>query len=172
MAEILAQVARIEGLAMITIRADLARAGDALAEATGLPMPDPTGITTDGVRSLGWMSPDELLLILPEADRDEALQLLEQALAGEHALVADMSDARAVFDVTGLHADDVIAKLSPVDLPHLTPGTLRRSRAAQTAAAFWRIPGGLRVIGFRSTADYLGLILSEAARPGTGLAPR
>ncbi|WP_304618011.1 sarcosine oxidase subunit gamma [Paracoccus sp. (in: a-proteobacteria)] len=172
MAEILAQVARIEGLAMITIRAGLARAGDALAEAIGLAIPDRTGITTDGTRSLGWMSPDELLLILPEADRDEALQLLEQALAGEHALVADMSDARAVFDVTGPHADDVIAKLSPVDLAHLAPGTLRRSRAAQTAAAFWRIPGGLRVIGFRSTADYLGLILSEAARPGTGLAPR
>lgn len=172
MAEILAQVARIEGLAMITIRADLARAGDALAEATGLAMPDPTGITTDGTRSLGWMSPDELILILPQSDRDEVLQLLDQALTAEHALVADMSDARAVFDVTGPHADDVIAKLAPIDLPGLGPATLRRSRAAQTAAAFWRIPGGIRVIGFRSSADYLGMILAQAALPGTQLAPR
>ena len=96
MAEILAQVARIEGLAMITIRADLTRAGDALAEAAGLPMPDPTGITTDGARSLGWMSPDELLLILPQSDEAHALQLLDQALTGEHAQFEDYLAAQEV----------------------------------------------------------------------------
>ena len=162
----------VTGLGMVTIRADLDRAGDAIAEAAGLAIPGQTRIMTDGSRSLGWMSPDELLLILPVAELADAIAALTDALASEHALVVDMSDARAVFDVTGPHAGDVIAKLMPVDLDDLPPDGLRRSRAAQTAAALWRIPGGFRLIGFRSTADYLRLILENAAIPGSGLAPR
>ncbi|WP_347140485.1 sarcosine oxidase subunit gamma family protein [Paracoccus sp. SSK6] len=172
MAEALATIARIEGLGMIAIRADLDRAGDAIAEAAGLTIPGQTRIVTDGSRSLGWMSPDELLLILPATELAEAVTALTDALASEHALVVDVSDARAVFDVTGPHAADVIAKLMPVDLDDLPPDGLRRSRAAQTAAALWRIPGGFRLIGFRSTADYLRLILENAAIPGSHLAPR
>lgn len=172
MAEPLATVSRVEGLGMVTIRADLARSGDAIAGAAGLAIPQTRRIIGDGSRDLGWMSPDELLLVLPAAELAEALAGLTDALAGEHALLADVSDARAVFDVTGPHADDVIRKLVPVDLDELPPDGLRRSRAAQTAAAFWRIPGGFRVIGFRSTADYLGLILRNAALPGSELAPR
>lgn len=83
-----------------------------------------------------------------------------------------MSDARAVFDVIGPDAADVLAKLSPVDVAGLQPGSLRRSRAAQTAAAIWRVEGGFRLIGFRSTADYLALILNNAAIGGSQLAPR
>ena len=172
MAEALAHIARVENLGMIAIRADLDRAGDAIAEAAGLAVPGTTRIVTDGSRALGWMSPDELLLILPVAERADAITALTDALAGEHALVADVSDARAVFDVTGPHAGDVIAKLMPVDLDALPQDGLRRSRAAQTAAAVWRIDGGFRLIGFRSTADYLRLILDNAAIPGSRLAPR
>lgn len=172
MAETLATIARVPGLGMLTIRADLDRAGEALAEAVGLGLPDMTQITTDGSRSLGWMSPDELLLILPEAELAEAEDAATQALTGEHGLVVDVSDARAVFDVTGPNAADVIAKLAPVDAANLPQGQLRRSRMAQTAAAIWRIEDGFRVIGFRSTADYLGLILTNASLPGSTLAPR
>ncbi len=172
MAEALATVARLDGLGMITIRADLSRSGVAIAEAAGLAIPDATRITTDGSRSLGWMSPDELLLILPAQETSDAIAALEQALTGEHALIADVSDARALFDVIGDHASDVIAKLSPADLDALPKDGLRRSRAAQTAAAFWRVDGGFRLIGFRSTADYLDLVLQSAACPGSGLAPR
>ena len=118
------------------------------------------------------MSPDELLLILPAQETPDAIAALEQALAAEHALIADVSDARAVFEVIGDHASDVIAKLSPADLDALPKDGLRRSRAAQTAAAFWRVDGGFRLIGFRSTADYLDLVLQSAACPGSGLAPR
>lgn len=172
MAEALATIARKDGLGMITIRAALDRAGDAIAAAAGLPLPAATAITTDGSRWLGWMSPDELLLMLPRAEVAEAMSALDQALTGEHALVVDVSDMRAVFDLTGAFAGDVLAKLCPADLTRLPPDGLRRTRAAQTAIALWRIEGGFRVIGFRSTAGYLGLILANAALPGTGLAPR
>lgn len=172
MADALATITRRDGFGMVIIRADLDRSGDAIAEAAGLAIPGVTRITSDGSRSLGWMSPDELLLILPAAETGAAIAALTGALTGEHALVVDVSDARAVFDLTGPHAGDVIAKLSPADLDALPADGLRRSRAAQTAAAFWRIEGGFRLIGFRSTAQYLDLILRNAALPGSQLAPR
>jgi sarcosine oxidase subunit gamma len=172
MANPLATITRQTDLGMITIRADLERAGDAIAEAAGLAIPDITGITGDGIRTLGWMSPDELLLILPLAEVAETVLALEQALTGEHGLVVDMSDARAIFDVNGNGAADVIAKLSPVDAHTMPEGHLRRTRAAQTAAAVWRQGEGFRIIGFRSTADYLNVILTNAAIPGSQLAPR
>lgn len=172
MPDAIATITRREDFAMVTIRADLAQAGDAIAEAAGLAIPETTRITTDGSRSLGWMSPDELLLILPVQEVGEAVRALEQALMGEHGLVVDVSDARCVFDVTGTHAGDVIAKLCPADPDALPADGLRRTRAAQTAAAFWRIEDGFRLIGFRSTADYLGQILSNAAAGGSELAPR
>lgn len=172
MAEALATVARVDGLGMILIRADLARAGDAIAEAAGLAIPEATRIVTDGSRSLGWMSPDEVLLILPAEETAEALAALQQALTGEHALVADVSDLRAVFDLSGAKAGQVLSKLCPVDLAAFPKDGLRRTRAAQTAVAFWRQGKGFRVIGMRSTADYLGLILQNAAIPGSDLDPR
>lgn len=172
MAEALATITRVDGLGMIALRADLSRAGDAIAEAAGLALPEPTRITTDGRRSLGWMSPDELLLVLPAAELADALRALNDALAGEHALVADVSDARAVFDVIGPQAADALTKLSPVDFAALPADGLRRTRAAQTAAAIWRIEGGFRVIGFRSTGDYLSAVLSNATLAGSGLAAR
>lgn len=172
MVEPLARIARIEGLGMIAIRADLDRAGEAIAGAAGLAVPETTRIVASGPRALGWMSPDELLLMLPHEQCPDAIAALTEALAGTHALVADVSDARAVFEVAGPLAAEVIAKLMPVDLDALPPNGLRRSRAAQAAAAVWRVPDGFRLLGFRSTADYLRLILDNAAAPGSGLAPR
>jgi sarcosine oxidase subunit gamma len=172
MAEPLARITPVEGLGMVAIRADLARTGDAIAEAVGLAIPGALRIVTDGSRSLGWMSPDELLLILPAAETVEALAALEDALSGEHALIADVSDLRATFEVRGEHSADVLAKLVPVDQGALPRDGFRRSRAAQVAVAIWRIPGGFRIAGFRSTGDYLRLILENAALPGSGLQPR
>lgn len=172
MAEPLATIAPVSGLGMILIRADLDRSGDAIAEAAGLAIPDTTRIVTDGSRSLGWMSPDELLLILPAGETGQALGDLEQALTGAHHLLADVSDLRAVFDVTGAKPEQALAKLCPVDFAQLPKDGLRRTRAAQTAIALWRQDRGFRVIGFRSTGDYLRLILENATLAGSDLDPR
>ena len=172
MAEALATIRRADPCAMIAIRADLARAGDSLAEAAGLAIPDTTRIVTDGSRSLGWMSPDELLLIAPEAERADALQACEQALSGEHGLVLDVSDMRVMFAIDGPRADQVIRKLCPVDLAGMPEDGLRRTRAAQVAVGIWRQDGGWRLICFRSVADYVETILRNAAIPGAYLEPR
>lgn len=168
----LARIIPVADLGMLTIRADLARAGDAIAEAAGLAIPGVTRFTTDGSRTLGWMSPDELLLTLPAPEAPEALAALQSALLGEHHLAADVSAMRVAFDVLGDGADQVLAKLSPTDFDTLPPDALRRSRLAQVAAAFWRVPGGWRVIAFRSVEAYLRQLLETAAAPGTWLDPR
>ena len=78
-----------------------------------------------------------------------------------------LSDARAVFRVEGAKADQVLAKLSPVDFATLGATELRRTRAAQVAAAFWRDGDGFTVVCFRSVAGYVMGLLSHSAMPGS-----
>lgn len=172
MAEALATISQIEGLGMIQIRADLARAGDAIAGAVGLAIPQQGSTVSDGTRRLAWMSPDELLLVLPRAGLADALAALSDALSTEHALVADVSDMRVAFRIMGPRAGQVLAKLSPADIAAMAPNGIRRTRAAQAACGIWRESEGYVLIGFRSVADYLRGILTGAATPGSGLEPR
>lgn len=172
MAEALATITPVVDQGMIQIRADLGAKGDAISRAVGVALPAPTRIATEGTRALGWMSPDELLLLLPKAEVPVTLTALEDALAGAHALVVDVSDMRAVFDVVGAQADHVLAKLTPTDFSKVESDSLRRSRLAQAACGIWPIAGGFRVMAFRSVGDYIRGILTAAARPGTSLDPR
>lgn len=172
MAEALATISEVSGLGMIQIRADLAASGAAIAGAAGVDLPSPTRITQNGARALGWMSPDELLLVLPAAEVAGVMAALDAALAGDHALVVDVSDMRAVFDVSGARAGQVLAKLSPTDFAGLAEDALRRTRLGQVACGMWAVAGGYRVIGFRSVADYIAGVLAAAAKPGSQLDPR
>ena len=102
-----ATIVREAGLVgMITIRADLDNAEDAKAikSATGIAVPKQRQITTKDARALGWMSPDELLLVCPHEGADELVVKLEAKLADQHHLAVNVSDARAVFEVEGPHA--------------------------------------------------------------------
>lgn len=172
MAEALATISQVDGLGMIQIRADLARAGDAIAGAAGLAIPAQGSSVSDGTRRLGWMSPDELLLIVPRAELAGALAALTDALSTEHALIADVSDMRVAFRIHGARAGQVLAKLSPADIAAMPPDGLRRTRAAQAACGIWREADGFVLFGFRSVGDYLRGILTGAAMPGSGLEPR
>ena len=155
---------------MITLRGDLASAALAAAvnAATGADMPDVTGITTGDKGKVAWMSPDELLLMVDHAAADQVVADLSAALAGEHALAVNVSDARAVFHVAGQGAREVVAKLSPADIAALEPGTLRRSRLAQVPAAFHMDEDGMiELVCFRSVAAYVFGLLENAAKTGS-----
>ncbi|MFB2531169.1 sarcosine oxidase subunit gamma [Paracoccus sp. p4-l81] len=172
-------LARIDGPladapAMIGLRGDLSdpRIVTGITAATGCDMPAPRGIVEAGARSLGWMSPDELILMLPAADLADVLDALADALAGLHHLVVDVSDMRAMFQITGPRADQVLMKLTPADVAGVAVGELRRSRVAQVAAAFWRVDGGWRLVCFRSVAVYMRDLLDTAAQPGGDLDPQ
>jgi sarcosine oxidase subunit gamma len=166
-----AAIREIGPLGMISLRAkpDVAGLAAAIRGVTGTDIPAPRRIAVQGDCAAGWMSPDEYLLILPYADTGAAMVKLAGALAGQHHLAAVVSDARAVFRIEGDRADQVIRKLCPVDMDRLAEGELRRTRAAQVAAAFWRQGNGFTLVCFRSTAAYVMGLLSHSAQSGSEL---
>lgn len=170
-AEGFVRVEEVGPVGMITLRGDLASAtlGQAVKAAVGLAVPGPRRIESAGDKAVGWMSPDELLLVLPYAEVPATVAALNTALAGEHHLAVDVSDARAVFRVTGEGAREALAKLTPTDLSPgaFGPGELRRSRAAQVSAAFWLDgEGAFTLVCFRSVAGYVFGLLSNAGAAG------
>jgi sarcosine oxidase subunit gamma len=115
------------------------------------------------------MSPDEVLILCPYDAVDETLAKMHIGLAKAHALAVDVSDARAVFRVSGENAREVMAKLAPVDFSPeaFGPGTFRRSRMAQVAAAFWMSDEKtFQIVCFRSQAQYVFDLLRGAAQKG------
>jgi sarcosine oxidase, subunit gamma len=165
-----ARIREIGPLGMITLRAKGIPGLEAAVQATvGTGVPEVRRILRNGDRACGWMSPDEYLLILPYAETGSALAAIATALAGQHHLAVDVSDARAVFRVEGAKSAEVLAKLSPTDMAGLAEGELRRSRVAQVAAAFWAEDGGFTVVCFRSVAQYVFDLLKTSAIPGSEL---
>lgn len=164
---------------MITLRGDLSSPpmAKAVDTALGLPIPPKGRIQPAKGVSQGqaaWMSPDEILLILPYGQVRAALKSLENTLAGQHYLAEDLSDARSLMTVTGPdpRVREVLAKLSPVDLhPSVFgPGDFRRSRLAQVAGAFWMpATGQINVVCFRSVATYVYDIMCNASDPSAAV---
>lgn len=163
-----ATVTELGLMGMVQIRADLASPGLAAAlSEMGLSVPAARQVVTAGGLVLAWMSPDELMLFCDYASAPVTAGNLSAALAGEHAMVVDVSDMRAVFSVTGAKADEVLMKLCPVDFATLPQAEMRRTRAAQTGVALWRAgPEEIRVICFRSVAAYVFGLLEVSARKG------
>lgn len=160
-----ALIREIGPLGMITLRAKPEAPGLAAAikACTGTEIPQAREILHNGDRAAGWMSPDEYLLILPYDETGAALAAIAGQMQGAHHLAVVVSDARAVFRIEGSAADQVLAKLAPVDFGSFGQGELRRTRAAQVAAAFWRDTSGFTVICFRSVAVYVHDLLMVSA---------
>lgn len=167
----LADVAELGPIGMIALRGDLADPGmaGAVMAVMGLALPGVRRMTSRAERSVGWMSPDELLLIVPYGEVQVTVTALDNALKDKHFLAVDVSDSRAAFRLRGASARDVLAKLTPTDLSPAAfqPGMLRRSRAAQVAVAFW-ISGSdeFTLVCFRSVAEYVFGLLAMSAAPG------
>ena len=156
---------------MITLRGDLSntKLRAICKKITGQAFPAKGKISATGAVGLGWMSPDEILLLLPYAEVTEALAQIDAALAGQHYLAENVSDARALIHVEGGFAREVLAKLTPADLhpARFGPGDLRRSHLGQVAAAFWMTqPDHFTIICFRSVADYAHELLVASAKAG------
>jgi sarcosine oxidase subunit gamma len=92
-------------------------------------------------------------------------------LGTTHALAVNVSDARAMFRVSGgAAAREVLAKLCPVDMSPgvFKSGMFRRTRMAQVATAFWMDDNeDIYIICFRSVAQYVFDLLKTAAQPGS-----
>lgn len=156
---------------MITLRGDLGGAPvqKALKGETGLDLPGALEVVSNDSHTLAWFSPDELLILLPHAEADAMVANLSRHLAAHHHLALNVSDARVMFDLSGRALADVLAKLTPADMSPAAfgPGTCRRTRLAQAPVAIWsRAPGRAQLVCFRSVAEYVHGVLTNAARPG------
>jgi len=158
---------------MITLRGDLASAKvkKAVKDATGQDVPATRAITAGQGGAVAWMSPDELLVMVDYAGVTDTLAKIETALAGEHFLAVNVSDARAMFRVSGNGAGvrEALAKLCPVDMTPgaFEPGMFRRTRMAQIPAAIW-MPDAetVHIVCFRSVAEYTFNLLRDAVAEG------
>jgi sarcosine oxidase, subunit gamma len=154
---------------MIVLRGELGSEpiARALQEAFGLSVRGTRRIVTGERAAAAWMAPDELLIVTDHAVGPEMIAALETRLQDVFATVADVSDARAVFTLRGAQARDVLAKACPVDFADFPVGTIRRTRAAQVAAAIWRTDeDAFTLVCFRSVAQYMWDLLRTLARPG------
>ncbi|KIC51312.1 sarcosine oxidase subunit gamma family protein [Tateyamaria sp. ANG-S1] len=170
----IASVVEVPMQGMITLRGDLS---DPVikAAATAVASVDVPGqghANCDDSRGICWMSPDELLVLCSYEDVAANLEKMQSTLDGVHSLCVDVSDARAVFEVSGPYAREVLAKLAPVDLApdQFTKGMFRRTRMAQVPAAFWlQDTDCFRIICFRSHAQYVFDLLTVAAQKGSAV---
>ncbi|KIT15980.1 sarcosine oxidase subunit gamma [Jannaschia aquimarina] len=160
----MSEITRVTDLGMITLRGDLATLSGAVEAATGCDAPDTRMMTASGDFRCLWMSPDELLVTCRRDDASELARRLSAALSDGFATVAEVTDARAVFDVSGPHRAAALAKLMPVDFAALAEAEVRRTRLAQVAAACWDEGDRYRVVCFRSVQDYVEAALRNAAR--------
>ena len=164
------QIARRD-VGMISLRGDLASEGfsQAVKDVMGVQIPE-VRKTTGGERALVWMSPDELLALVPYSEAPAYAARLSDRLGTAHSLVADVSDARAFFSLTGAGWREVLAKGAPVDLrlEAFGPGDVRRTRIGQVAAALWCSRSDRAdMVCFRSVGDFMFDWLCTAAEPGT-----
>ncbi|MFD0979210.1 sarcosine oxidase subunit gamma [Tropicimonas aquimaris] len=161
-----ARVERMPTQGMITLRGQPAEVEVGIRAATGCGLPEQRGIVFEGECAVAWMSPDEWLLLIPQEKVPECLATLARELSGSHHLAVEVSDARAMFRISGTGAREALARVCPVDLSPaaFAAGEIRRSRLAQVPAAFWfGADGAFRLVCFRSVARYAQDVLENAA---------
>lgn len=156
---------------MITFRGDLtnAKLKTVCKSLTGFAVPDMGKAASKDDKGIAWMSPDELLILIPYTQTQEALDKLAKAMKGQHYLAENVSDARTHITVQGAFSREVIAKLAPADLhpDSFKIGDFRRTRIGQVAAAFWMTDAEtFELICFRSVGQYAFDLLAASAKAG------
>ncbi len=155
-----AQVEAIASRGMVAIRGDLTDAGfvAALQAATGCAVPEIRQSTQAGDTRVLWMSTDEVMVFCEWGAAPGIVEAFMEKAGDTHVLALDVSDARAVFRVSGEKAWRVLAKGAPVDLApgQFGTGEIRRTRIATVAAGIVKTGDDeFEVFCFRSLAAYL-----------------
>lgn len=155
----------------LRLRPDNVEAMRAAAECLGLPLPTAprTSAQRGNVTAL-WWSPDQWLVTCPRMDARALATRLAAALAGQHAMVADVSDARAIIRLHGADARETVMKGTSIDLLAIKVGDgfVRRAQLAELAVAIHVVDAKAELVDiyvFRSYADYVWSWLARAARP-------
>jgi sarcosine oxidase subunit gamma len=124
--------------------------------------------TASGDRACLWLGPDEWLIVGPDGQGEDLVRELRAALAGQHAAVTDVSEARTSILVQGPRARDLLQKGFPLDLH---PREFQSGHCAQSHIAGANIilrqlddAPSYEVLVLNSFAEHLWLWMESAAR--------
>ena len=152
----MAEVREIDGLRLTVLRGGGAGFHAAVAGVLGLGLPETPNTAAGGAL---WLGPDEWLAV---SDADIA-GLLEEALAGQHCAIVDVSEARAVLELSGDGAVDVLASGCRLDLEMLRPGACAQTALARAHVLLEPREGGVwRLFVSRSFAVYMRAWIEDA----------
>jgi len=84
--------------------------------------PGPLKASRGSNARLLWSGPDQYLLISESLSSAEVITALDSQFNGSGATWVDLSQARTVFELSGPHVRDILAKGCPLDLDALQPG--------------------------------------------------
>ena len=150
----------------VRLQPDSRSAANAFKRATGLAVPKPGTYSEDEGKYLGWLSPDEFLLVTDESDSASVMLELGSKLAKVHHAVNDVSSGQTIVRVSGENAARVLAKGCTLDLHRdvfLAP-MCAQTRIAKTQAFIRAVRlDTFDVIVRRSFADYFWTWLTDAA---------
>ena len=127
---------------------------------------EPNTVSRVGEAAIAWLGPDEWLVVSPPDIKDGLSAKLEEALAGLHASINDISGGQTIIRLRGARARDLLNKGCPLDLhPRVFGvGQCAQSHIAKSNALIIQIDDRptYDVIVRRSFADYLARWFNHA----------
>ena len=162
-----ATIRRMRSMGMITLRCSLdsKELKQALGAVSMDDIPETGKFCTEGNTLAAWMSPDELLLMVPDEAVEHMVETIDASLNPMPRLVADVSDARVMFEVQSAGIRDILAKETPADMSEsaIGPQDFRRTRLGQVAVAIWfPAPDAARLVCRTSEAEYVRELLAAS----------
>jgi sarcosine oxidase, subunit gamma len=175
-----AQTARVAGLFslherafcdLVNVRGDLRDPAfvDAVAQATGVRLPDqPNTVTRGAEYDALWLGPDEWLVRSLETRPALLETRVAAALAGQFATAVDVGSGYTVLEARGARVRDVLARGCPLDLhPRLfAPGQCAQSHYFKASVVLVPVErDAYEIVVRRSFADYFCRMMLDAALP-------
>jgi sarcosine oxidase, subunit gamma len=152
-------VAEVPFLTQIGLRVDAASAED-------LAVPRyPNTVRAEGDRSTLWLGPDDWLITAPPDSAAAIIEELEAGLADHHHTCVDLSANRAVLDLRGAGAREILERGCSLDLhpSRWAVGMCAQTNLARTQVILEQRPDATRIFVRPSFADYLLDWLAVAA---------
>ncbi len=112
-----------------------------------------------------WNAPSQFLLVSDTQTQEEVSGILAEQLMDSGATWVDLSHARTVFELTGPHARDILAKGCPLDVDNMQTGDCSPTLLAHlNILLHCRAPQSFQIFVFRSFGYDCMEWLAHAAR--------
>ena len=134
-------IEEVRDFGLVTLKANFldTKICDLVTATTGICFPKIGRISLGKKLSVGWMSIDEIAIILADSEADKITLKMKTKLKSYNNLCVNVSDSRCCFRLCGHGWREVLSKGTPVNLnpTSFTIGSFRRTRLGNVAVAIW-----------------------------------